>query len=59
MSQLPRLHQNVIWCFAKERKMGVLQTPILCLLISMSGILQKRQVHSCSDVYLQQGYATT
>ena len=44
--------------FGKERKMGVPQTPLLCVQISKQGLPQW-QVYPHYNIYLQQGHATT
>lgn len=54
------LHQNVLHDFGGKRKMGVPQTPLLCVHIFMQGLPQ-RPVYHYSNIYLylQQGHATT
>jgi len=56
---MPRLHQNVLHGFGKEKDMGVMQTPLLCVQIPIQGGLRKQQVHPRSNVYIQQSHATT
>jgi hypothetical protein len=50
---MSRLHQNVVMSFGEKRKMGVLETPILCVHISLQSGFWERQVHSCSNIHIQ------
>ena len=43
----------------KKKEMGVLQTHVLWVHISIQGELQQRQVRPHSNTYLQRGHATT
>jgi hypothetical protein len=56
---MPKLHQNVLHGFGKEKDMGVMQTPLLCVQIPIQGGLRKQQVHPRSNVYIQRSHATT
>lgn len=57
---MPGLHQNVLLDIERERGMGLLQTLLLCVQISMQNGLQQQQIHLHSNIneYLQQGHAT-
>jgi hypothetical protein len=46
LSEWHRFHVNVLSCIGKERKMGVLQTILLCVQIFMQSGLREWQVHS-------------
>ena len=56
---IPTLHQDVILGYRKEREMGVLQTSLLSVQISIQGGPQQHQVHSCSNISLQQSHVIT